>query len=97
MKKTINLNCSCGCQQAFELCFDPNTDAIYISTLVSCFYERQHIIRKTILRRIKIAWAILRGKEYMFHDIVLTGFQWDEFVESVNDIDFERKKAKQNV
>lgn len=89
MKHDINILCDCGCDDGFSFKFRfeyDDDDRVYISTLTSGFYAKQHGLFDKLKRRIKAAWFMLRGKEYYLHEIMLTKEQWNGFVEAVNKV-----------
>lgn len=88
MQKDINILCTCGCGNGFQITFllNEDEDFAYIDTLASGFYSGQRGIWKTIYNRIKAAWFMLRGKEYHLHEIVLSKEQWKEFVAAANEV-----------
>jgi hypothetical protein len=57
-----------------------------MSTVTSGFVAHQMWGLHRIIRRIKSAWFMLRGKEHLLHDIVLTKEQWNDFVKAVNEV-----------
>ena len=88
MKKDINLFCSCGCGNGLQIILrlDEDDHFAYINTLASGFYTEQRSIWKTIMHRIKAAWFMLRGKEFYLHEILITKYQWNDFVKAVNEV-----------
>lgn len=88
MRKDINVFCTCGCGNGFQIIFrfEEDEDFAYISTLASSFYTEQRGIWATIKWRVKSAWFMLCGKEFYLHEIALTKEQWKEFVKTVNEV-----------
>ena len=90
MKKDINISCNCGCGDGFSFTFriedDDEIDWVYLSTFTSGFYSMQCNLLTILKRRIRAAWFMLRGKEFYLHDIVLTKEQWNDFVNTVNEV-----------
>jgi len=82
--------CSCGCGKGFMVTyiFEPEEDdnGVYISTTTSGFMARQGGIIETIKLRLKSAWFMLRGKEYLSHDIYMDKQEWNTFLKSMNEI-----------
>ena len=91
-RRVTILNCRCHCGSSIVFEFDPMDREICIATMAELFVVNQHPIRKAIKDRFKVAWAMLRGKEYCLHEIILEDGKWDEFVKCVNEIDKERKE-----
>lgn len=90
MKKYINILCNCGCGDVFTFTFmiepDGEFDYVYLSSFTSMFYSIQHSFFKTLKRRIQAAWFMLRGKEFLLHEVILTKEQWNDFVKAVNEV-----------
>ena len=57
--------------------------------MVPGFYAHQCGLGKRLLRRIKAAWFMLCGKEYLLHEIVLDKDHWASFVGAINELDIE--------
>jgi hypothetical protein len=91
--KDINIRCSCGCGEAFQVTFRVDDEENYaiISTITAGFYAHQTGIWSRMKRRIQAAWYMLIGKEYCLHEVVLTKEQWDDFVTDINRTDIEFK------
>ena len=88
MQKDLNVRCTCGCGNGFQIIFrfEEDENYVYIDTLTSGFYSEQRGIWDTIKRRIEAAWFMLRGQEYHLHDVVLSKDQWNEFVKAANEV-----------
>ena len=88
MSYKVNVLCDCGCHNGLHMhiCADKDdvVDSVYIMTTASPFFTKQCGIFGTIKNRIKAAWFMLRGKEYMLHDLILESESWNEFVNAVN-------------
>ena len=73
-EKIIKIECCCGCESEINIrkWIYENGEADYnLSLLISQFYAKQNGIFKTIKYRLKVAFNILRGKEYRLTDIEL--------------------------
>ena len=90
MKDNISVFCNCGCDNGFRIRFrfegDDDLEYVYMSTITSGFVAHQIWGLHRMIRRIRAAWFMLRGKEYLLHDIVLTKEQWNDFVKTVNEV-----------
>ena len=86
MTHDIEVRCDCGCHRGFHIHAKIEQDYGYafMTTTASPFIEKQCGIFETIKNRIKAAWFMLIGKDYMLHDLMLNEEQWNEFVEAVN-------------
>lgn len=91
MRDECSVRCSCGCGNGIvvDFAFTEIDGEVYIDTLVPGFYAHQGGFGNRLLRRIKAAWLILRGKEYVFHEIVLDKEHWSSFVAAINELDVE--------
>ena len=88
MYDLIRVNCSCCCEDGFVINFDFSEEYGYvvISTVAAGFYTKDSGPLQIIKDRIKSAWLMLIGKEYLLHEIFLNKTQWNEFVEAVNKV-----------
>lgn len=81
--KVVIVNCNCGCDEAIQikkLVYDvKDDDEYYLSILAGEFGSTQRGIFRTIGHRIKLAWKMLRGKEYLLTEIVMTKEELDEY------------------
>lgn len=81
--KVVIVNCNCGCDEAIQikkLVYDVNDDdEYYLSILAGEFGATQRGIFRTIGHRLKLAWKMLRGKEYLLTEIVMTKEELEEY------------------
>lgn len=81
--KVVIVNCNCGCDEAIQikkLVYDvKDDDEYYLSILAGEFGSTQRGIFRTIGHRLKLAWKMLRGKEYLLTEIVMTKEELDEY------------------
>lgn len=81
--KVVIVNCNCGCDEAIQikkLVYDvKDEDEYYLSILAGEFGSTQRGIFRTIGHRIKLAWKMLRGKEYLLTEIVMTKEELEEY------------------
>lgn len=86
--------CQCGCGNGFAIKADTVENKVSISTVVAGFNIRQNtLLKATIRRRLSICWNILRGREYLLHDIWLEAYEWDRFMRLMKRTD----KTVQNI
>lgn len=88
--KVVLVNCNCGCDETIVIKKyindDTNTDndEYYLSILASKFCSGQdRKLFKTIAHRIKLAWKMLLGKEYLLSEIVMSKTEFDEFKKKI--------------
>lgn len=87
MNHEIVTFCNCGCGDGFVIKFRHSYDGhtyVYLETLVSGHSAKQNDFFRSIKFRIKAAWFMLTGKEYLLHDVMLGKQQWNQFVDMVN-------------
>ena len=83
--KLFRIDCSCGTE---SLEFnrwgdDPVEDDVYIAHTICSFRARQVGIFGELLSRLKLAWLMLRGREYTFYEINIDAKRLAEFKEWV--------------
>lgn len=87
MNHEIVTFCNCGCGDGFVVKFRYSYDGhtyVYLETLTSGCAAKQGNIIQIIKSRIKAAWFMLVGKEYLLHDVMLDKHQWNKLVDMVN-------------
>ena len=81
--KVVIVNCNCGCDEAIQikkLVYDvKDDDEYYLSILAGEFGSTQRGIFRTIGHRLKLAWKMLKGKEYLLTEIVMTKEELEEY------------------
>ena len=94
--KQIIIGCECGCEQAINIVrYEDEIDNkilydYYITVTSGLFYERQRGIWQIIKSRIKAAWYMLRGKEYLLCDVNIKEEEISKIIESLKEIKDER-------
>jgi hypothetical protein len=84
--------CDDGCTALWfqELIWDEGmeteTREMAISVMSSKFYQDQSVMRRRFKERVKQAWAVLRGKDYYYAEILVNPNTWDDVKEAVNSI-----------
>lgn len=90
--KLLILNCNCGCDEAIHIkkFIDPEIKELeeeyYLSIHTSKFYSEQKSIFRLIGHRIKLAFKMLFGKEYLLNELVLNRSQVDELIKELEEI-----------
>lgn len=81
--KLVIVNCNCGCDEAIQIKkfkFDEQEeDEYYLSILAGEFGSTQRGIFRTIGHRIKLAFKMLFGKEYLLTEIVMKPEEFEEY------------------
>ena len=81
--KVVIVTCNCGCDEAIQIKkfkFDEQKEEeYYLSILAGEFGSTQRGIFRTIGHRLKLAWKMLLGKEYLLTEIVLTNNEFEEY------------------
>ena len=78
--KVVIINCNCGCDEAIQikkLC--DADDEYYLSIIAGEFGSTQRGVFRTIGHRIKLAFKMLLGKEYLLTEIVMTNNEFEEY------------------
>lgn len=74
----IKIDCECWCS-IFEIA--DWGDGYLLSTIYAAtFSERQFSPLDVIRRRLKAAWAMLRGKEYRCHELTFKTEAFNDFI-----------------
>lgn len=88
--KMLVVNCNCGCDEELQIRkykwepeFDEE-DEYYFSIHTSKFALQKGIFR-TIGHRIKLAFKMLIGKEYLLCDIVMKEHEFEEFKQKIKE------------
>lgn len=90
--KLLIANCNCGCDEEIHIkkFADPEIEEsdqeYYLSIHTSKFYSNQKGIFRLIGHRIKLAFKMLFGKEYLLCDLVLNKNDIDEFIKGLEEI-----------
>ena len=90
--RLLIVNCNCGCDEEIHIkkFIDPEIKDIdeeyYLSIHTSKFYSKQGGIFRLIGHRIKLAFKMLFGKEYLLCDLVLNRNEIDEFIKGLEEI-----------
>lgn len=88
--KVVIVNCNCGCDEAVQikkLVYDVNEDdEYYLSILAGEFGATQRGIFRTIGHRIKLAFKMLFGKEYLLTEIVMTKEELEEYKKALGEL-----------
>lgn len=77
----IIMPCDCGCS---SIHINRDEDSAYISFYLNAFYAKQDGYFKTLTRRLKMIWYIIRGKDYLFEDVSLTIDKYKKLVKDMN-------------
>ena len=92
-EKVVIATCNCGCHSEIhitktifehEVADIPDEYAITLHN--SKFDEEQVGIFDIIKRRLKRAWYNLRGKDYVYMEILFTDKELDEFIEKLQKV-----------
>lgn len=83
-------NCDCGCDEELHIKrykSDDNTPPdYYISLSEGKFYSKQMGIFRLIGHRLKSAWRVLRGKDYLLCDINIKEENLDKLISALKEI-----------
>lgn len=78
--------CGCGCVRGFVVNFKfaADEDEIFFSSTTSSFEAHQTGFFGRLKRRIRAAWFMLTGKEYLLHEVILTKAEFSRFLRALN-------------
>lgn len=79
-------SCDCGCGNGIHFNFKltPHDNEVIFETVVSGHTAYQNNSWWQFKRRLKAAWFMLRGKEYILHEVIINQYDWTNFVETIN-------------
>lgn len=88
-KKDLIVTCKCGCQDAIHIKVDDeDKDADYyaIQTYMNGNWHRDQNDRifRTIGRKLKKIWAIIRNKDYYYSDVLMNKEDFEQFKKYIN-------------
>lgn len=88
-KKDLIVTCKCGCQDAIHIKIDDeDKDADYyaIQTYMNgnWYRDQDDRIFRTIGRKLKKIWAIIRNKDYYYSDVLMSCEDFKRFKEYIN-------------
>ena len=88
-KKDLIVTCKCGCQEAIHIKIDDedkDSDYYAIQTYMNGNWYRDQGDRvlRTIGRKLKKIWAIIRNKDYYYSDVVMSKEDFEQFKSWVN-------------
>ena len=76
------VNCICG-DEILRVSKDEDGD-VFVSLYHSEFYSRQGRFWETVWDRIRHAFFVLTGRDYLLFDLVVGSERWDELKDFVN-------------
>ena len=89
--KEMYVDCNCGCDKGmrFKIEADEEYDFYWVMTYTSGRYyvEQGNNFWDVIRHKAKRIWAILRNKEHVYFDIMMTKDEFQQFKEYVNSIE----------
>ena len=87
-KKNLIVNCECGCEDTIHIRIDDTEDenvCAFMTYLNSNWYRDQDDrIFRTIGRKLKKIWAIIRNKDYYYSDVLMSCDDFKRFKEYIN-------------
>lgn len=82
--RTVYCSCGCGKGMKMEFKFTAEDNVVIVDTITSGFQAYQYSIWDVLYCRVKAAWYMLRGKEYIIHEIVINRRHWTNFIKTIN-------------
>lgn len=88
-KKELIVTCKCGCQDAIHIKVDDedkDSDYYAIQTYMNgnWYRDKNDRILRTIGRKLKKIWAIIRNKDYYYSDVLMSREDFKRFKEYIN-------------
>lgn len=88
-KKDLVVNCKCGCENTIHIRLDDtDKDSDYYAIMTylngNWFRDQDDRILRTIRRKLKKIWAIIRNKDYYYSDIWMSCEEFKTFKEYIN-------------
>ena len=82
MCHTFQIMCDCGCGGMIRFDFhtdEDNDHYIEVGYWHSAFYFMQERIWQNAWKRIKLAWMMIRGKQYHLYDVIVNDKELADF------------------
>lgn len=79
-------NCNCGCDEEIHITKIKNEQEYYLSLLTSRFYSEQDSLFKIFCKRLKLAFKILFGKQYLLTSLVLNEEDIDDLIQNLKNL-----------
>ena len=88
-KKELIVTCKCGCQDTIHIKVDDeDKDSDYYAIMTyhngNWYRDQDDRILRTIGRKLKKIWAILRNKDYYYSDVLMSCEDFKVFKEYIN-------------
>ena len=88
-KKDLVVNCKCGCENTIHIRLDDtDKDSDYYAIMTylndNWYRDQDDRILRTIGRKLKKIWAILRNKDYYYSDVLMSCEDFKVFKEYIN-------------
>jgi hypothetical protein len=84
--KSFLFKCSCGCGILQFNFWEDEYQELFISYYASSFYVHQDGLKDIIWNRIKGAWKMLLGKEYLLYDVCIHKNELQDFKDFVKEL-----------
>ena len=85
-KTELVVTCNDGCGEAAHIVIDVDDSEFYgfMSYMNGNFYKEQYGVFGTLKEKCKKIWAIIRNKDYIYSDIIMTKADFEIFKEYIN-------------
>lgn len=86
-KKELIVTCKCGCESAFHIMVDDQDKDHYcfLCFMKGDFQTEQNVsIWRTLMKKCKKLWYVLRNKDYCYSDTIMSREQFEVFREYIN-------------
>ena len=88
-KKDFIVDCKCGCCEGIRFRFDKDDEDWYLLLSITSgdFYNKQNKKWHTLKEKIKRIWFVLKNRDYLYCDIILSKKDFDEFKKLINHLE----------
>ena len=88
-EKELIVTCSCGCEDSVHLSIEKwsEDDYAFMMFMNGAFTSAQDkTFRKVFKEKVQKIWAIIRNKDYYYHDIRMSKEDFETFKEYINKV-----------
>ena len=83
--KDLIVTCKCGCEEGFHISVDQDADEFAIISCISGnYYREQYGVFGTLGRKLRHIWAVIRNREFICSEILLTKDEFEQYKDWIN-------------
>lgn len=86
-EKDLIVTCKCGCGDSVHLAIDKSDEDLYAIMMFmngSFASEQDKTFLKVFKEKVKKVWAIIRNKDFYYHDVCMSKEDFETFKEYIN-------------